>query len=487
MTKFKKTNKVSMDDIFVVKGDRVVPTGDFATATTALNLQDGQLGVLAWDFDSTVRPLGEYKRAGDDSNEVQAIKVVVGTPKSQKIHLADIFEAGDKGFLESGVINKTNIRSVSVKLPEYPVAGAQCFEFAFTPVEDTEYKAYIRLKSVRNDRFYGDNDEVIHAVVPAIADLTTITNDQSFVLEQLAYTFNLQSKAVSLTGSNGNRKGNRNVVVFGVDSSGASGTVVGDITVGTSIPFMTVDGVSSNYIADEALVQALAALIADSNSVINAASTIENLQYSTNSNFTLDTLVVVGLAHNTAAAYDDVEQVMVQPELNLAGGFRDVAGSISKGTDVNASEGTGQGSKWLIEWRHRAGLAVHTAQLQPRGDWFIEGKNYINPDYFYTSYILEYFDTEDTLTSTEVSPKRLILLFRAEVPAAQVLDVDTISGETNAKIPFITSNGAGTGTDSTLTVTYVNNILDAWLEHARTTGNPFSLKGDIAGGGVYLQ
>lgn len=219
-----------MDDIFVVKGDRVVPTGDFATATTALNLQDGQLGVLAWDFDSTVRPLGEYKRAGDDSNEVQAIKVVVGTPKSQKIHLADIFEAGDKGFLESGVINKTNIRAVTVKLPEYPVAGAQCFEFAFTPVEDTEYKAYIRLKSVRNDRFYGDNDEVIHAVVPAIADLTTITNDQSFVLEQLAYTFNLQSKAVSLTGSNGNRKGNRNVVVFGVDSTGARPARVCDHT-----------------------------------------------------------------------------------------------------------------------------------------------------------------------------------------------------------------------------------------------------------------
>jgi len=239
--------------------------------------------------------------------------------------------------------------------------------------------------------------------------------------------------------------------------------------------------------SSQALAQSLAALIDNGDSLLTAASTIENLSYGTDSNFTLDTLIVVGLAHNVAAGYDDVEQVMVQPELNLAGGFRDVAGDISKSIDINASEGTGQGSKWLIEWRHRAGLAVHTAQLQPRGDWFIEGKNYINPDYFYTSYILEYFDTEDTLTSTEVSPKRLILLFRAEVPTGTVLDVDTISGVTDAKIPFITSNDAGTGTDSTLTVTYVNNILDAWLEHARTTGNPFSLKGDIAGGGVYLQ
>lgn len=473
MSKFKKTNKVSMDDIFVIKGNQVVPTGNFVTSTTAFNIQDGQLGVLAWDFDSTVRPLGEYKRAGDDSNEVQAIKLVVGTPKSQSSHTVSLFEDGDLAYQESGVINKTNIRSVSVKLPEYGTYGAQVFEFSFSPEDNTEYKAYLRLKSVRNDRFYGDNDEVVHSIVPAFDTADVTGTDMSYVLENLAYNFNLQSKETFLGTNNGTKKGNRNFVVFGVNQGGGTGLEIGTITVGTAIPFITVNGITSSVVATAELVQTLATLVNASGSSLTNTSTIEVIEVAPNANVTsIDTLIVVGLPHSTAAAYDEVEQVMVMPELNLAGGFRNVTSDIFKGNDCNAKEDTGHGSKWLIEWRHRAGLKVHTAQLQPRGDWFIEGKNYINPDAFYTSYILEYFDTEDTLTTTEVSPKKVTLLF-----AATATTTDTVADLSD--VYEFTTTG-------TTTVTYVNNILDAWLEHARTTGNPFSLKGDIAGGGVYL-
>lgn len=467
MTKFKKTNKLSMDDIFVVKGNQVVPTGNFVTSTTAFNIKDGQLGVLAWDFDSTVRNLGVYKQAGDDSNEVQAIKLVVGTPKSQSSHTVSLFEDGDLAYQESGVINKTNIRSVSVKLPEYGTYGAQVFEFDFTPEDNTEYKAYLRLKSVRNDRFYGDNDEVVHSIVPGFdaGDLTG--SAMTYVLENLAYDFNLQSKETFLGTNNGTKKGNRNFVVFGVKTGGGSGVVVGTITVGTQIPFITVNGVTSSVVATAELVQSLATLVNSSGTALTNTSTIEVISVSPLATQTsINTLIVVGLPHSTAAAYDDVEQVMVTPELNLAGGFRNVTSDIFKGVDCNASEGTGQGSKWLIEWRHRAGLKIHTAQIQPRGDWFIEGKNYIDPTAFYTSYILEYYDTEDTLTGTEVSPKRTILLFAATTNTA-----DTVADLTD-KYEFATTG--------TTTVTYVNNILDAWLDHARVNGNPFSLKGDIA-------
>lgn len=471
MSKFKKTNKVSMDNIFVVKGDQVVPTGDFVTTSTAFNLADGQLGVLAWDFDSTVRDLGVFKQAGDDSNEVQAIKLVVGTPKSNASHTVSIWEDGDLAYQESGVINKTNIWSVAVKLPEYPTNGAQFFEFASTLEADTEYKAYLRLGSVRNDRFYGDNDEVVHAIVPA-SDAAPALSD---ILNELAYKFNLQSKALFLTGNGTNKKGNRNFVVFGINSAGGSGVAVGDVTVGTVIPFVTLNNVNSNFIATASFVNTLATFINQGDSVLTATSTIELIDGGDFTSATLDGLLVVGLPHDQAAAFDNVEQLYVTPEVNLAGGFTvpSVAADIYKAQDVAAKEGTGQGWKWLINWRDRAGLAIHTAQNQPKGDYFLEGLNYINPDLFYTSYTLEYYGTEETLTNSEVSPMKTTLLF-----AATADTTDTVADLTGSYV-FATTG--------TTTVTYVNNILDAWLEHARTNGNPFSLKGDIAGGGVYLQ
>jgi len=203
MTKSKKTNKVSMDDIFVVSADKVTPTGKFVNSTTAFkDLTTGRLAILAWDFDSSVRSLGDYKQSGDDSNEVQAIKVIVGTPVSNQTEFADIWGVGHAAYQESGVINKTNIRSVAVKQARFATNGIDCGAFYFTPEDNVEYKAYVRLKSVRNDRFYGDNDEVVHAIVPA-TDFTalSLTNDLDYILQKLAYEFNSQSKAVTLTGN----------------------------------------------------------------------------------------------------------------------------------------------------------------------------------------------------------------------------------------------------------------------------------------------
>lgn len=488
MTKSKKTNKVSMDDIFVVSADKVTPTGKFVNSTTAFkDLTTGRLAILAWDFDSSVRSLGDYKQSGDDSNEVQAIKVIVGTPVSNQTEFADIWGVGHAAYQESGVINKTNIRSVAVKQARFATNGIDCGVFYFTPEDNVEYKAYVRLKSVRNDRFYGDNDEVVHAIVPA-TDFTalSLTSDLDYVLQKLAYEFNSQSKAVTLTGNAATSKGNKNFVVFGVKQGGGSGVVINTLAVGDSIPFMTVNGVDSTITATESLIQGLATVFTDGGVV--TASTIEVLDLSTaGTAATIDTLLVVGLPHGLATAYDEIEQVMVDPELNLGGAFiTGVTPASIFRTKCSPNEGTGSGRKWLIEWRHRAGLNVHTAQIQPHGDWFSEGKHYINEDHYYTSYIIEYFDTEDTLTSTEVSPKKLVLLFRAEVLSTVTQDVDTTSGTDNL-IVLTVSNGAGTGTDNVLSVASVEANLTAWLEHARTTGNPFRVTGNAVAGGTYLS
>lgn len=490
MTKFKRTNKLPMEEIIVVKGNLAPPTGKFTTSGSGLNFAaDGQWAALSWDFDSSVRALGNYLQSGDDSNEVQAIKIVGATPASSNVNLADPWEAGDKAYLQSGVIRKTNIHSVAVKKARYAQNGGQVITGFTAPINDTAYSATLRLLSVRNDRYYGDNDEVISATAGPAVNFTTLgtTNPLDYVLQRLAYNFNVQSKVMGAV--NGLKRGNRNFVVFGVKLAGGSGVVLNNIAPGTSIPFMTVNGVSNTYVADIPLVQTLAYLVQDSAGLLGT-STIENIDITTaGAAAKIDALIVVGLPHKTAVAYDEVEQVQVKPELNLAGGFRLQATPFVV-TNCVPNEGTGQGSKWLINWRHRAGLITHTKQIQPMGDWFIEGKNYINPDYLYASYIIEYFDTEETLTSTEQSPKRIVLLFRNEVSSAftiNVANVVTRIAAGNTPINIITSNDAGTGTAGTTMVTAVEAVLTAWLEHARTTGNPFTVTGDAVAGGAYLS
>jgi len=57
----------------------------------------------------------------------------------------------------------------------------------------------------------------------------------------------------------------------------------------------------------------------------------------------------------------------------------------------------------------------------------------------------------------------------------------------NTPVPVSTSNDAGTGTASAVTVASVEAILSAWLEHARTTGTNFQVLGDAVAGGTYLS
>lgn len=546
-TKFRKTNKLPVEDILVVRGDIAFPTGNFITSTSALNLTNGGLGIVCWDFSSSTRSLGQFITSTDDSNEVSAIKVVNGTPASSNVTTADIWEAGDKAYLESGIIYKDAIRSVGSKVARFAQNGVTTAELFGTPLNDVEYKAYIRLLSVRNDRYYGDNDNVIHAIAP-VKNFTTasITNAKDYVLEHLATQFNAQSKLV---------KGNKNLVVLGIRNtapttavatavrtsttvtsvtvgtagagyssaptvtftggggtgatavatinaagavtavtvtnvgsgytsdptvvfSGGNGTVIGTLTVGATIPFQTYNGTTYSLTADVALLQGLAQAVQDSPTV-TGTSTIQVINTATAGNFAkVDALMAVGLLHTVKPAYDDIEQVVVTPEFNFGPNFTSIAPTVYQSKGL---EGTGQGRKWLINWRNRAALAVHTRQIQPHGDYFLEGKSYISEDKMYTSFQIEYLDREDTLTIAIQTPKKLTILYPAEVDSTFTINVNNIvtrlaAGST--PIPIVISNDAGTGTASSNSRQNTNTILAAWLEHARANGNAFRLIGD---------
>lgn len=251
MSKFKKSNKLGVEQIFVVKGDLAAKTGAFVNATTALNIADGQLGVLSWDHESTTRSLGNFLVAGDNSAQVQQIKLVNGTPASADTTQADVWEVNDKAYLESGIINKQRINYVSTKRAAYARYGAQALTNFGTPVNNQEYKAYLRLTSVRKDKFYGDSNEVIHAIVPAVNFTNLgITNTKDYVLQKLGTTFNGYSRAVA-----GGTKGQKNFVVLGVKAAGlanpGTGIAFGTVTLtSTAVSAVSVTTQGTGYLAD---------------------------------------------------------------------------------------------------------------------------------------------------------------------------------------------------------------------------------------------
>lgn len=484
----KKTQKLPMEQILVVTGDQALASGSLATATTALNIASGQLGVLSMDANSAVKTYGQYLAAGDDSTEVQAIKVVQGTPASANVQLSDIWEVGDKPLVESGIIRKGNITSVAVKKAAFATLGAQAVTAFPTPVDVGNYNAFLALNSVRYRKEYGiTNTNSLYASCP-ITDFTAagITQPLDYVLQRIIANFNSQSKAVT----NGTRQGNKSFVVFGVKAAGGSGQALGTITPTTNITFQVVNGVNQVLKSSVELCQALARLVQDNVQLTNT-STIEVVNHLTaGAAATVDALIVVGLPHTLAAYYDNVEQVMVKPSINLGGDFISGASDPTV-TTCDPSEGTGHTSKWKLrnDWRNQ--LNIHTKQVQPQDDWFSTGKSYIDlAKSFYTSYQIEYFDTENTLTVEVKSPKRTTILFRCEPLSSftvNVANIVTRIAAGNPPIPFSTSNDAGTGTASATCVASVEAILTAWLEHARTTGTNFKVVGDATAAGVYLS
>ena len=482
----KKTNKLPMEDILVITGDQALPTGVFTTAGNALNLTTGQLGVMSFDFNSSVQPVGDYLVAGDDSNEVQAIKLVQGTPASSNTLTADIWEVGNKSHIETGVIRKGNIRSVAVRKYQPPVLGGAAVTNFTTPVNDVEYSMYVTLNSVRLDQMYGlTNDNTLYGSAP-ITNFTSasITQPLDFVLSNVLYDINSRSMAVNKNGV----KGIQPVVCFGVKVGGGSGQVIGTITPATVLTFQTINGVAQTMRSSVELCSTLARLVQD-NAQLTATSTIENVDLSTaGAAAKIDALIFIGLTQTPAAYYDNIEQQQVKVTPNPAKGF--LAGIDPTVTIANPNEGTGQGRKWKFQEAHRALVPVHTMQIQPQGDWFNEGISYVDAAKNYTSYIIEYVDTEATLTTSEVDPKKAILLFRSEVPSSFTVNVNNIITRIAANstpVPTVTSNDAGTGTASATTVAAVEAVLSAWLEHARTTGINFAVLGDATAGGTYLS
>lgn len=496
---FKRTNKLDMETILVAgcnaAGEpQAFAAGSLVGASTALGVLDGQLGVVSWDSDSTLG-YGTFIDSGNLA-DARAIKVVQGTPASADVTTADPWEVGHQAYKATGILRAGQVRSINVQKPRPARMSSEARMDVADPEDNTEYRMYVRIRSVRNDRDYGTNEEVVHAsfVTPDYTTLGT-TNPEDHMLRNLLYNLNKQSRHVRL--SNGAFvKGNRNILALGINvSGGGTGTALGTITCGDVIDIMTdtdsVTGetITTSVVVDYPLLLALAYQIAKQARIValttpdaitdelTVTSEIQVIDLATAgtpaAGSGVDAFIVLGLPELTAPYFDNIEQVMTDIDVELAEGFAATPPYAVKG---ELDEGTGQGRKWLIMNDDRHQLGIHTMQNHPKMEFFSEGMKYIDVDSYYTSYIVDYWDTEQTLTTRELNPKQLMLLLCSDLACPTVSDAATAyttnltPASTKVEVVPVTILGCcgyeGIDPDPGVTVTDVQAILTGWIvEH----------------------
>jgi len=427
------------------------------TSGTALNIADGQLGIINAGMDSNnagVRK-GDFLFPGVSAQDVPAIQIVQGTPNSADLTNVSGWETEMPACLKSGIIYRDKVMAFSGRIArsgKYSMTLASNFS---APMDETDYKGYIEIRSRRNKRDFSGNVQTIpySVTTPDYTGLGT-TSPLDHLLQSMAHQFNLQSKHASVSPSFYSN-GSNPYVVFAVNISGGAGTAVGNIAVGDTIPFMQItrNGVThtSNFIANKALITSLNEALATN---LTAASTIEVIDLATAGDAAkVDALLFVGTDQEVAKAYDDIYSTKVRLDIELGDGF--LAGNgYTKEIAARKHDGYGAGRQWDIRYDVRAFANLHNYQLTGHKDAVIELPNNIDVTKDYFVFILDYYDVEQSTVSYEQDQqKRVVILMEATDNAtSNGIDVETGITYTNSQ-----SNA----------VTDLNNILGYWLDTAK--------------------
>jgi len=429
----------------LVAGTNTTPTGSLVDGTTAYNITNGQIAVLSFDLEGSPA-MGAYMTlAGAGASTNNMVKLVQGTPKSAAIHTADVWEVGDKALVETDIIHIDRIFDYTETVASVGQLAAQVRTGFSTVSAGKTYGGFVFLNSVRGDRDHGDNDEVIQFEFTTPASLAGITDTTDYLLQKLIANLNLRSRLVSYSDGADVRRGNKDYVVLGFNSTSdgayaGAGTAINDVTEGTSIDIFKDGDVTTSLPVTNELVVTLAKLV--DNGDITGTATIELVDASTAGDAALiDSFLVLGLDHEVAAYFDDIAQVRTQVGLTLTEQF-DLDGGYTSAS-VRGEEAVGNARRETISARDNFQLRVHTKQNHPHGEFFSEGKTYIDPDAWYNRATISFWDYEETLTTRPRYEKKAVVLWTA-TPATgtDVSTAVTALGGSNPPIVFTATEPA---------------------------------------------
>ena len=445
-TRTNRGTQAPQEKFIVSSGNQALASGALLSAG-GINLANGQVGFLSADPNGTTLP-NNFINAAVTANAVNAMKVVQGTPNSTQLSQVSRFGTNDKAYVESAVILANRIVSVNSTKPELGTYGMEHLTGFTAPITGVDYRLDVTLRSHQRDMYVGTRklDQVVAAHNYSV--LPTAPTDG--ILQNLAVKANRQSIWTS---------GSKEFIVFGVDMSAGSGTVIGTIVAGGSIPFQTDNGTTYNFVADTTFVASLTKAIATTAGLSTA--TIVNMNLATaGAADSVDALLVVGLEEAKSVAYDNFydRKVRVTTSTNLTRSTQ-VAVSPPKSTVNN-------GAVLYEKWKSRHGLGIY--DLNWIGHPFqLNVEDY--PSYLtalestlYTVCIVEFERNERTLTLEERTPHRVILVLPASVtnPAA---DADT---------------GYTVATSDATTRAAINTVFGGWINSASNTYANVEYHGD---------
>jgi hypothetical protein len=440
----KRTHKPYQEYFLVAKNSTTLATdGDALFTGNAINLTDGQLGILDVS-DNT------FVTGANTVSQVPAIKLLAGTPTSADFSKNYGWHIGEvKPFLETPTIDASHtVQSFTASLTPVQSNSAVYIDGVSTPVASTatvkqNYAINILFRSVRKDRDYGNNiDKLITSYdTPLTLVGSTDAEKKSYVLAKLIGRINAQSKLNNLQPQWANIAAKKHVIALGINLDGTgTGTAISTIKTGTSVDVMTTTNGTLAVTFTAGMVQTLHNFI--EKKVTNPVVEIVTVDVDTVNTGDIDGILLIALDHDTAVAYDDI--YAVKPTIDVTvGGFT----SYTTTTVSSAIEPGGSGRLFKIAFDERAYAQYGNHQLTGFADELIKTPSYIDETKSYIAYILDLYNKDEKYDDSIHHQTRVWILTEATL---------------NTATAFAESGIVATPGNTTL-ITALNTFFGAWL------------------------
>jgi len=448
----KRTHKPYQEYFLVAKSSDLAGNNTALFTNNAINLADGQLGIL--DISDNT-----FVTGSNTVSQVPAIKLLAGTSTSADFSKNYGWHIGEvKPFLETPTIDASHeVQSFTASLTPVQSNSAVYIDGISTPEVSTataikNYAVNVLFRSVRKDRDYGNNiDKLITSYDTPTAANTVFNaydadNKKSFVLAKLIGRINAQSKLNNLQPQWANIAAKKHVIALGINLNGsATGTAISTIKTGTSVDVMTTTNGTLSVTFTAGMVQTLNNFL--KSKVITASATnvlaeIVTVNVDTSNGGYIDGILLVALDHDTAVAYDDI--YAVKPTIDVTvGGFT----TYYTTTVSSAIEPSGSGRLFKIAFDERAYAQYGNHQLTGFADELIKTPSYIDETKSYIAYILDLYNKDEKFDDSIHHQTRIWILTEATL---------------NTATAFAESGIVATPSNPTL-ITSLNSFFGGWL------------------------
>jgi hypothetical protein len=316
----------------------MVATGNLNDTDGDVRLADGQLGIVSDSIYGTVA-LNAFCDATPTVAEAPVIAIYQGTSDSAAMATATAtYPLWVRPYERTAPIDGRGRLTITKQIARVPshsiwiVGDATGNDGEINVLDETEYTITTMFRGRRIEEFYSEQSAaslIVSVTTPNFTDLgKTETEGRSYLVHNLAYQVNQNSKVLNL---NTRRPSKSPVVAFAIDTTGASGTAIGEnaggspstaLAAGDVVPVVNTTAGLRNITLTEAQAESIknAALELAGGVIADLEWTIVTIDLASAYTDTVDLIMLMALDENTVYV-DYIPQVKVRLEVGLTRGF----------------------------------------------------------------------------------------------------------------------------------------------------------------------